>query len=86
MIATDKRPKPIGVCTKCGRVTYRSQRLNEPCSNRNDDDDKLCSGHYRSAFYVADWEQCSACEATGQMAHAVCGSCGGVGWRYVRQR
>jgi hypothetical protein len=49
---------PVGVCTKCGDITYDLSRLNGSCGRFR------CKGIYGSALNNNDWATCDACNGT----------------------
>ena len=81
---TAKQVTPVALCTKCGKITYGAELINQQCSASYDL--KPCKGAFRSALSKDDWAECGSCDATGRRDGRPCDDCRGVGWRYVRKR
>jgi DnaJ-class molecular chaperone len=77
---TDKRPKPVAVCTRCGAVSYNATLINGPCGRGG------CKGTRGSAGQDTDWEECPSCSGSGEQGSAKCPECDGVGWIFVRDK
>lgn len=76
---------PVGVCTKCGDITYDAARINENCDRQPGG--KRCKGVYGSAMNSDDWEKCGACDGLGRAGNSgSCSICQGTGWVFVRDR
>lgn len=80
---TEKREKPVAVCTRCGAYSRRVEVINQRCSNVYGR--KRCKGVWGSALNYNDWEECPTCEATGRESSGRCSQCDGFAWIYVRR-
>ena len=73
---TLKRPKPVAVYTKCGKVSYDETLINQQCGQRINRE--RCTGITQRIIANHEWDECKACMGEG------CAECKGVGWRLVR--
>ena len=75
--------KPVAVCTKCGKYSFRAESINQQCSQVYDR--KRCKGCFGSSLAVNDWAACDICHGSGQESHRGCEACQGTGWLFVRK-
>ena len=80
---SEKRPKPVAICTNCRAVYYTPIRINQCCGRIVDG--KRCKGGISSALMKSDWEECPSCLGSGEKAEAICSKCNHVGWLFVRR-
>lgn len=80
----NKKPRPVAICTRCGAI-YSLSGVNERCG-RTVTGNKRCGGGISSALNDNDWEECPSCAATGDKGGAICASCAGTGWLFVRDK
>jgi hypothetical protein len=73
-----KLPHPVASCTHCGTVTHNDDAIDTDCEHTVNG--IRCNGTYQSRMNPTDWQECSACAATG------CTACRGTGWFAVRLR
>jgi hypothetical protein len=78
------RPKPVTVCTVCGKVGYSLQFATDACGRIHDD--KLCHGINQTATQFNDWRECTVCKGEGRNLGTNCKACDGSGWVFVRGR
>lgn len=73
---------PVGVCTRCGDITYALDRINGSCGRQPGG--KRCKGIYGSALNNDDWAKCDVCDGAGTVSGATCPTCQRTGWSYIR--
>lgn len=76
-------PPPIGICTKCKKVTYAADQINRGCGASGIT--PRCTGIIISARDPDDWSQCGTCKGSGKFSDGPCNACQGTGWRYIRR-
>jgi len=73
---------PVAKCTKCGKLSWRAESINQRCSEWAGK--KRCQGVFRSRINDGDWEECPDCNAKGRINEVRCRRCDGVGWEDTR--
>jgi hypothetical protein len=79
-----QRGRPVAVCSICGAFEYQMQMINDRCPANAGG--KQCKGALINALAADDWQACEQCDATGTRDGSECATCGGSGWKYLRQR
>jgi hypothetical protein len=72
-----KHPKPVTVCPKCGKVSYKAALINQWCGQQIKRD--RCTGLIQSAILDNEWLECRTCAGEG------CAECYGLGWLSFRR-
>lgn len=78
-----KKTRPFAVCTRCGSFSYDIGQVNQRCYHRFNN--RRCRGVFRSMLGSNDWEECTACGASGQGETGICLACAGKGWKNIRE-
>ncbi len=73
-----KKRMPVAVCTKCREHTGYVEQIGKRCYRKIDG--RKCGGVLRAVPDPDEWQECSACTATGWIEGSRCGSCEGHGW------
>ena len=80
----DVKPRPVGICTHCGAISYDTGQLNGRCTEQVAG--TRCVGVKGSARREDDWKLCEKCAGSGKAGRASCGYCAEAGWIYTRRR
>jgi hypothetical protein len=73
---------PVGVCKKCGGITYRLESVNQRCGRSPHG--HRCQGTFANASRPCYWKECTSCAGTGKTGSVPCIYCRGIGWTLAR--
>jgi RNA polymerase subunit RPABC4/transcription elongation factor Spt4 len=77
-----KKLRPVGVCSLCHAVTYKTETINQRCGRSPNG--RRCRGEFKAATREVGWKACTSCEQTGVFESRSCPFCNGVGWHLMR--
>jgi hypothetical protein len=79
---TTKKMHPVGICSLCHGITYRTEAIDQRCGRSPNG--RRCRGAFKNASRDADWKECTACSTSGTYETRQCPFCNGIGWHFIR--